>query len=137
MNGERGAGSQLALDRDTPAVTLDHVLHDGQPQACPSCGPGAGAVHPVEALEYSIQVTGGDPLSAVAYPKHRVVAYNLQLGANRSPRRCVPDRVVEEIPDGDGHITAASRHLRRGHLESDVDSALFCHGPHPLQLLLD
>ena len=136
MDGESRAGAQLAGHRDTPTMTLDHVFDDREPQTCPARGSGSSVVHSIEALEDSIQVTGGDPLTRVAYPKHRLFAHHLQLGPDRSSGRGVPDRIVEEIADGDGHVTPASRDLRWGYLKVDIDSVLVCDAPYPLQLLL-
>ena len=73
----------LRVDGDLPAVGLDGVVHDRQPQPGPG-GPGGRAAHPVERLEDPPDLPGGDADPVV-------------LDGDDHPRPLVPDPQADPL----------------------------------------
>ena len=66
--------SKLALDRDTPAMLLDDLLGDGEPETGVPPGIRPGGIDAIESFEQSWEVIRGDPNSRVGHANKEFAA---------------------------------------------------------------
>src|SRR5580658_9916274 len=69
VTGEGAAATFLALDRELCAVTLQHVLDDGQTQPRATGRTAAAGINPVETLRESRNMIRGDADAGVLHRK--------------------------------------------------------------------
>ena len=79
-------------------MALQHMLHDGQPQASAARFAGAAAVHAIEALCQTRNVLWRNARARVAHGKpRRSIMGPLPGHSDGATRRCVAKRVADEI----------------------------------------
>ena len=74
--GETGAISWLAFDRNSPTMSLNHLLHDSQTEAGAACCARAGGVDAIESLEEVGEVFGRNAHPGIPHPDgdHRFIS---------------------------------------------------------------
>jgi hypothetical protein len=87
------------LCADTPAVKLDQIFHEGEPDPEPAVRARRSRVRGAERLEELGQDVGGDPGAAVGYPEPRVCARALQAYLDMATGRRELDGVRDEVQD--------------------------------------
>src|SRR5262249_56567786 len=85
-DGDAGAAFGGRVRGGRPAVELDEVLRDGQPEPGPAVAPGRALLDLEEALEDRRPVRLGNPRAAVAHFEHGRGAVRAQRAADRPPR---------------------------------------------------
>jgi len=76
-------------------VALDDGPHDGQAQPRAALGP--RALHPEKALENGVQVVRCDPDTGIANFDHHLIAARRAPHGDRTARRRVLDRVIDQM----------------------------------------
>jgi hypothetical protein len=99
MGGEEEmrALAGLALDPDAPAVGLDQMAGDGQPQPRPPVRPGPGFLRPVEPIEDIGQILRGDPHPGVADAHLHLIPEGLGLDGDPAAGRRVAEGIGEQV----------------------------------------
>ncbi|CAM4153179.1 hypothetical protein JAAN108728_13830 [Janibacter anophelis] len=99
----------VAPDLDVAAVVGADVLDDRQAETGAAGGPGAGGVHPVEALEDAGLLVLGDARPLVGDGDLDRVALQARAHADRGVGVGVGDRVADEVAHGgDEHVLVAA-----------------------------
>src|SRR5439155_20894715 len=108
-----GAAAERTASLDPPAVRLDQVLHDGEPQPCPALFTRAPGIGSVEALEDAGQVLRSDPRAGVRDGNRR--SSPSRCGLHRDddapPGRRMAHRVVEQAHEHSADGVAVAREL--------------------------
>jgi len=83
MHCESGAGTRRALDVQSAAVPVKHVLDEGQAQAGSALGAAIGDIDPVEPLGQPRQMLGRDTGTVIAYRQARLRRAGAALAARQ------------------------------------------------------
>ena len=92
-----GPPPQLAVDVDLGVVVGRSVLDDGQAQAGAAGGPGAGLVHPVEAVEHLGQLVLRDAYAGVGHLQQHLVPVPAHGDKHTAAGEVIFDGIFDEV----------------------------------------
>ena len=109
--GEDASLSKLALDRDTPAVLLDDLLGDGEPETGVPPGIRPGGIDAIESFEQTRLMLRGDPNSRVGHANKGFVARGACRESDGSFGAIVGDSVAEKVEQNLTNLVRINMHL--------------------------
>src|SRR5690348_10631371 len=98
----------MRRERDTPAVHVDDLASDGEPEAAATLCGGSAVVQADESFEDPVAVLGRDPRAVVAHVDMAVVAVRPYPEHDLTVR--VPGGVVGEVTQGAREVMRVAGH---------------------------